>query len=76
MGLSSKHHERNGIDRQTDRQTERDRETNFLHKFCKGVWKEKRDAYHKLEDLGVYRSVSLVLEVCIFMCPYCSFCPT
>ncbi len=75
MGLSSKHHERNGNERQTDRQKETERKT-FLHKFCKGFWKEKRDAYHKLEDLGVCRSVSLVLEVCIFMCPYCSFCPT
>ncbi len=39
-------------------------------------WGKKKGFYLILEDSWVCRSVSLVLQVCIFACPCCSFCPT
>jgi len=38
--------------------------------------RKKEGFYLILEDSWVCRSVSLVLQVCIFACPCCSFCPT
>ncbi len=47
-----------------------------VKKWMPTNWGKKKGFYLILEDSWVCRSVSLVLQVCIFACPCCSFCPT